>query len=61
VDILEQWQSQWNDYVAEGYVMLPEDSGDSDSKIRLSADGMLRVDGLLSAFFEPQFRNVRYT
>lgn len=61
VDILEQWQSQWNDYVAEGYVMLPEDSGDSDAKIRLSTDGMLRVDGLLSAFFEPQFRNVRYT
>jgi hypothetical protein len=27
----------------------------------LTSDGLLRVDALLPAFFEPQFRNVRYT
>lgn len=29
--------------------------------IHLTTQGLLRVDGLLNAFFEPQFRGVRYT
>lgn len=29
--------------------------------IRLTRAGLLRVDSLLPAFFEPQFRNIRYT
>ena len=33
---------------------------DGDS-IRLTNDGLLRVDGLLPAFFEPEFQGVRYT
>jgi oxygen-independent coproporphyrinogen-3 oxidase len=61
VDILAQWLSQWNTYASDGYVVLPEDPKASDAKIRLTTDGLLRVDGLLEAFFEPQFRNVRYT
>lgn len=29
--------------------------------VRLTRDGLLRVDGLLPRFFEPQYQNVRYT
>ena len=61
VDILEHWQSEWNAYAADGYVQLPSDSSSQDAEIRLTSDGLLRVDALLPAFFEPQFRNVRYT
>ncbi|MFN9625550.1 MAG: coproporphyrinogen III oxidase, partial [Planctomycetota bacterium] len=61
VDILQKWHSQWDAYASDGYVVLPDDSKASDAMIRLSTDGLLRVDGLLEAFFEPQFRNVRYT
>ncbi len=32
-----------------------------DSQIRLTREGLLRVDGLLPFFFENQFQNVRYT
>ncbi|MCB9851281.1 MAG: coproporphyrinogen III oxidase family protein [Phycisphaerales bacterium] len=30
-------------------------------EVRLTRDGLLRVDGLLPQFFEPEFRNIRYT
>jgi oxygen-independent coproporphyrinogen-3 oxidase len=40
---------------AEG---LAEVRGD---ELRLSREGLLRVDSLLPRFFEPQFRNIRYT
>ena len=59
--ILEHWQSEWNAYAADGYVQLPSDSSSQNAEIRLTSDGLLRVDALLPAFFEPQFRNVRYT
>ena len=29
--------------------------------IRLSRDGLLRVDSLLPRFFEPEHRGIRYT
>jgi oxygen-independent coproporphyrinogen-3 oxidase len=61
VDILGLWESQWNAYASEGYVVLPPDSKSADAMIRLTTDGLLCVDGLLPAFFEPQFRNIRYT
>ena len=61
VDILQRWQSQWDAYASDRYVVLPDDSKAPDAMIRLSTEGLLRVDGLLEAFFEPQFRNVRYT
>lgn len=48
---------------AEGFDSLVDDKfatvqGDD---IRLTREGLLRADGLLSRFFETQFRNVRYT
>jgi oxygen-independent coproporphyrinogen-3 oxidase len=61
VDILGLWESQWNAYASEGYVVLPADSKSADAMIRLTTDGLLCVDGLLPAFFEPQFQNIRYT
>ena len=54
-DIVAQWQEAWDGYVKQGYVELAED------EIRLTREGLLRVDSLLSAFFEPEHQNVRYT
>ena len=33
----------------------------AEEKIRIVLEGLLRVDGLLPHFFEPEFRNIRYT
>ena len=33
----------------------------SQQRIRLTRDGLLRVDALLPAFFEPEHQGVRYT
>ncbi|WP_404310035.1 coproporphyrinogen-III oxidase family protein [Neorhodopirellula lusitana] len=54
-DIVQQWQEVWNGYVEQGLVEI------SDSKITLTREGLLRVDSMLSAFFEPEHQNVRYT
>ena len=61
VNILERWRSEWEAYARDGYVELPSGETVFGSRIRLTMDGLLRVDGLLPVFFEPQFRNVRYT
>jgi len=61
VNILERWRSEWEAYARDGYVELPPGETVFGSRIRLTMDGLLRVDGLLPVFFEPQFRNVRYT
>jgi oxygen-independent coproporphyrinogen-3 oxidase len=55
VDILTKWESQWREYEADGLVVI------ADRRIQLTRDGLLRVDGLLPAFFEPEHRGVRYT
>ena len=55
VDIYARWQPQWDAYEASGFLEIDAD------QIRLTRQGLLRVDGLLPAFFEPQFREVRYT
>jgi oxygen-independent coproporphyrinogen-3 oxidase len=55
VDIVEHWRSQWNDLVAEGWGQVVEGT------IRLHPEGLLRVDALLPAFFEPEHQGVRYT
>jgi oxygen-independent coproporphyrinogen-3 oxidase len=39
----------------EGYAVLDGDS------VRLTREGLLRADSLLPRFFEPEFRNIRYT
>lgn len=55
VDILEHWQPQWQDYADEGWVTW------SDDRIELTREGLLRADGLLPVFFEPEHQGVRYT
>jgi oxygen-independent coproporphyrinogen-3 oxidase len=54
-NIVDEWQEAWQDYEAAGYVTI------SDTLVKLTRQGLLRVDALLPAFFEPQFRDVRYT
>ncbi|MCA9199718.1 MAG: coproporphyrinogen III oxidase, partial [Planctomycetales bacterium] len=55
VDIVEHWSKQWKAHQENGYVEI------DDQFIRLTMDGLLRVDGLLPVFFEPQHQGVRYT
>lgn len=55
VDILEEYQSVWQEYVESGFVTIEGD------KIELTRSGLLHADGLLPAFFEPSLRDVRYT
>jgi oxygen-independent coproporphyrinogen-3 oxidase len=55
VDVLDQWRETWDQYQRQGYLKT------SDSRVELTRAGLLRADGLLEAFFEPEHRNVRYT
>jgi len=55
VEILDEWRDVWRQYEEEGYVELDGD------EIHLTRSGLLHADGLLPAFFEPEFRGVRYT
>jgi oxygen-independent coproporphyrinogen-3 oxidase len=55
VEIVPEWQAVWDEYAAAGYVELTGD------RIVLTRQGMLRVDALLHAFFEPEHQQVRYT
>ncbi|WP_238476606.1 coproporphyrinogen-III oxidase family protein [Bythopirellula goksoeyrii] len=54
-DILAQWSEVWQEYQDAGYLAI------SGRRVELTREGLLRVDSLLPAFFEPQFRDVRYT
>jgi oxygen-independent coproporphyrinogen-3 oxidase len=60
-DIASQWHEIWDEYVQEGYAVLTADNSGNVTRIELTKEGLLRADGLLPAFFEPQFRSVRYT
>jgi len=55
VDIFDHWSAVWTGYEREGWATL------SEGRAELTRDGLLRVDGLLPAFFEPEHRDVRYT
>jgi oxygen-independent coproporphyrinogen-3 oxidase len=55
VDILSQFRPEFQSLVAEQAATLEADG------VRLTRDGLLRVDELLHRFFEPQFRGIRYT
>ncbi len=55
VEILDEWRDVWREYQDDGYLTIDGDA------IQLTRDGLLRVDGLLPAFFEPEHRGVRYT
>ncbi|MCU0959227.1 MAG: coproporphyrinogen III oxidase family protein [Pirellulaceae bacterium] len=55
VDILEHWRATWQVYAEQGWLTIDRD------RVTLTRDGLLRADGLLPAFFEPDHRGVRYT
>lgn len=55
VDIVQRWRDVWADYERQGLAEVDE------RQVRLTRAGLLQADGLLPAFFEPQFRGVRYT
>ena len=57
VDVSTQWSEVWSEYEQEGHCTIDRDAG----RIELTRDGLLQVDSLLPAFFEPQFQGVRYT
>ena len=56
VDILEQFDDQFESLTAEGYLARA-----SEAVIELSRDGLMRVDALLPRFFLPQHSGIRYT
>ena len=55
VDVLEEFNVPLLDLADRGMATI------ADGKVVLSRTALLRVDGLLPAFFLPQHRNVRYT
>ena len=55
VDIVDRWHAEWRSYADEGWLTIGND------RIELTREGMLRVDGLLPAFFEAEHQGVRYT
>ncbi|MGN6133047.1 MAG: coproporphyrinogen III oxidase, partial [Aureliella sp.] len=55
VDIWEHYNDVWQGYVDEGWVVR------DGARIELTMEGLLRVDSLLPAFFEPEHQGVRYT
>ena len=55
VEILDEWRDEWRAIRATA---CSRSSGD---RIELTREGLLRVDALLPAFFEPEHRGVRYT
>lgn len=55
VELLHDVAEAVNSLIADGFATV---SGD---EIRLTREGLLRVDALLPRFFEPQFRSARYT
>jgi oxygen-independent coproporphyrinogen-3 oxidase len=54
-EIRSVFREAYDSLVSEGYVTIEGD------EIRVTRSGLLRVDSLLPRFFEPQFRNIRYT
>jgi oxygen-independent coproporphyrinogen-3 oxidase len=54
-DIRQEFAPQFSSLVQERFA---EVAGDD---ITLTREGLLRIDSLLSRFFEPQFQNIRYT
>jgi oxygen-independent coproporphyrinogen-3 oxidase len=55
VEILDQWRDVWQEYAADNLLSIAGD------QIQVTRTGLLQVDALLPAFFEPEHRGVRYT
>lgn len=54
-DVLLEWHETWHEYENSGFLTVRGD------RVQLTRAGLLQADALLPAFFEPQFRDVRYT
>ena len=55
IEILSEWDEVWNQYQRDGLLNI------EDQRITLTRKGLLQVDALLPAFFEPEHQGVRYT
>jgi oxygen-independent coproporphyrinogen-3 oxidase len=55
VDILDHWRAEFQQHADDE--LLTIDAGG----VKLTRKGLLRVDSMLPAFFEPEHRGVRYT
>ncbi|HJT34219.1 MAG TPA: coproporphyrinogen-III oxidase family protein [Pirellulales bacterium] len=55
VAIIDEWRDAWTEYADDDFLTLDGD------RITLTREGLLRVDSLLPAFFEPEHQGVRYT
>ena len=55
VNIWDEYADVWTQYEHEQYLRR------DGNRIELTTDGLLRVDGLLPAFFEEEHQGVRYT
>src|SRR5262245_45209789 len=55
VEILDEWRDEWLAHQGDGMLTI---NGD---RVELSREGLLHADALLPAFFEPEYRGVRYT
>jgi oxygen-independent coproporphyrinogen-3 oxidase len=54
-EIITGFAEAWRSLVDEGFAFVTGD------QVSLTREGLLRIDSLLPRFFEPQFRNIRYT
>ena len=54
-NIVDEWRAVWDRYTQDGFLSYNRD------RVELTRAGLLRVDGLLPAFFEGQHQGVRYT
>jgi oxygen-independent coproporphyrinogen-3 oxidase len=54
-EIVDEFAEAWSSLVGEGFAQITGD------EIRLTREGLLRVDSLLPRFFEPEHRGIRYT
>jgi coproporphyrinogen III oxidase-like Fe-S oxidoreductase len=57
INIFDRWDEVWTNYERERLCTIDCESG----RANLTRAGLLQVDALLAAFFEPQFQGVRYT
>ena len=57
VDIFDRWAAIWAGYEQENLCTIDPNR----DRVELTREGLLQVDSLLPAFFEPQFQGVRYT
>lgn len=55
VNVLEEFADVWAGYQEEGLMEI------SGTQVNVTRAGLLRIDGLLPAFFEPEHQGVRYT